>query len=61
MTGGDLLAISLAFLISCAWVQRAERKSFIFISSILCGLAIATRPHFFMVLPCCLPHCCIVE
>jgi hypothetical protein len=51
MTGGDLLAISLALLISCAWVQRAERKSFIFISSILCGLAIATRPHFFMVLP----------
>mgnify|MGYP000101546556 CR=1 FL=1 len=51
MTGGDLLAISLALLISCAWVQRAERKVFIVISSILCGLAIAARPHFFMVLP----------
>ncbi|MCB1824199.1 MAG: hypothetical protein KDJ54_06280, partial [Candidatus Competibacteraceae bacterium] len=51
IAGGDLLTISLILLISCIWIRRAEHPVSRMLAGILCGLAIATRPHFFIILP----------
>ncbi len=51
IAGGDLLTITLILLISCIWIRRAEHPVSRILAGILCGLAIATRPHFFIILP----------
>jgi hypothetical protein len=51
LTGGDMLAMSLAIGV-CAWqVFRAESPASVYLAATLLGLAIASRPHFFMLLP----------
>ncbi|NCC38463.1 MAG: hypothetical protein EOM21_03300 [Gammaproteobacteria bacterium] len=51
LTGADLLAISVALVVSSHWVLTARGRLTVIAATLLCGLAIATRPHFFMLIP----------
>lgn len=59
LTGGDMFAIGAMVAVCAWWSWHARTLPWRVISRVLLGLAIASRPHFFLLLP--IFMCCEVD